>query len=84
VSLPTPSPSPSPSATTVAAPPEPEFAVSRVETGRWVVPATLVAGLLVALLLLFRWIGRFPWGRRLQRTPPFRSIDWLYRAFVKT
>ncbi len=84
ISLPTPSTSPSPSATPVAAPPEPEFAVSRVETGRWVVPATLAAGLLVALLLLFRWIGRFPWGRRLQRTRPFRSIDWLYRAFVKT
>jgi hypothetical protein len=81
---PSPSPSPSPGTTTVAEPPAPEYAVSRVETGGWVVPATLGAGLLVALLLLFRWVGRYAWGRRLQRARPFRSIDWLYRAFVKT
>ena len=79
-----PSPTITPTPTTVAEPPAPEYAVSRVETGGWVVPATLGAGLLVALLLVFRWVGRYAWGRRLQRARPFRSIDWLYRAFVKT
>jgi hypothetical protein len=84
--LPTPAPTATPSPGPVAAPgpADPELAVSRVETGRWIVPFTLGAGLVAALLLLLRWVGRYPWGRRLHRAQPFRGLDWLYRAFVKS
>jgi hypothetical protein len=84
---PTPTPTPSsgpPSPGPAAGPVDPELAFSRVETGGWIVPATLGAALLAALLLLVRWVGRFGWGRRLHRAQPFRAIDWIYRAFVKT
>jgi hypothetical protein len=36
------------------------------------------------VLVLARWSRRWPWGRRLCRAQPFKGIDWLYRAFVKT
>ena len=77
-----PSPSPGPAAGPGTV--EPELAVSRVETGGWIVPAALGAGFVVAILLLLRWVGRYAWGRRLHRAQPFRAIDWLYRAFVKS
>ncbi len=44
----------------------------------------LALALLGVLLILVRWIGRYSWGRRLYRVQPFRALDWLYRAFVKT
>jgi hypothetical protein len=83
---PSPSPTPvaSPTPATTPAPSEPELAVTRIRTGGWVAPMLVGAGLLAALLLLVRWIGRYPWGRRLYRAQPLRAIDWLYRAFVKT
>ncbi len=58
---------------------------SRLRGGRLLRGLALLAlALLAVLLLLVRWIGRFSWGRRLYRVQPFRALDWLYRAFVKT
>jgi hypothetical protein len=81
---PTASPTPAPTATGGPDAADPELAVSRIRTGGWIVPMFLGAGLLAALLLLMRWLGRYPWGRRMYRAQPFRTIDWIYRAFVKT
>ncbi|MCA1727478.1 MAG: hypothetical protein LC722_07460 [Actinobacteria bacterium] len=84
----TPSPASSPVPSATGGPDEneidPELAVSRVQTGGWVVPLILGAGLMAAALMLVRWFGRYPWGRRLYRVQPFRSIDWVYRAFMKS
>jgi hypothetical protein len=83
-------PLPSPSTASPAAPgaspaaPEPELAVSRIQTGTWVVPMLLGAGILAAALLVVRWASGSPWGRRLNRVQPFRALDWMYRAFVKS
>jgi hypothetical protein len=67
-----------------AAAPEPVVSVQEVTTGAWPVAVTLGLGLLGLLLVLSRWLGRFAWGRRLFRVQPFRTFDWIYRAFVKT
>lgn len=75
---------PAPSPPAPEEPAEPELAVSRVATGGWVTAMAIAAGLIAALLMLTRWIGRYPWGRRLHRVQPLRAIDWVYRAFVRT
>lgn len=64
--------------------PEPVVSVFRVTTGAG--PMALILGLaaVALVLLLSRWIGRYRWGRRLYRVQPFRGLDWLYRAFLKT
>lgn len=36
------------------------------------------------VLLLLGWIQRFVWGRRLFSVQPLRSVNWIYRAFVRT
>jgi hypothetical protein len=41
-------------------------------------------GIFCWFLLMARWLQRFAWGRKLTRLQPFRFIDWMYRAFVKT
>jgi hypothetical protein len=53
-------------------------------TGIGAVAAMIALGGIVWLLLLSRWLQRFSWGRRMTRMQPFRFIDWMYRAFVKT
>ena len=44
----------------------------------------IALGGLAWLLLMSRWLQRYAWGRRMTRMQPFRFIDWIYRAFVKT
>ncbi len=51
---------------------------------RSVVAAIVALGVLGWILLLSRWFQRYMWGRTLHRLQPFRAIDWLYRAFVKS
>jgi hypothetical protein len=53
-------------------------------TGVGAVAAMIALGALAWFLLMSRWVQRFSWGRRMTRVQPFRLIDWLYRAFVKT
>lgn len=53
-------------------------------TGIGLVASTVALGALASSLVTLRWVRRYPWGRRLHRLQPFRGIDWLYRAFVKT
>jgi hypothetical protein len=53
-------------------------------TGIGAVPSLVALGLLCWMLLLARWLQRYSWGRRMTRYQPFRFVDWMYRAFVKT
>ena len=64
--------------------PEGELLVYTVATGRGGVTTILVLAGLALLLMASRWVQRFPWGRGLTKVFPFKTIDWLYRAFVKT
>jgi hypothetical protein len=68
----------------VAAGPESEILVYRVSTGIGAVPLIIVLTGVSLFLLWGRWLQRFPWGRRMYRLQPFKAIDWIYRAFVKT
>jgi hypothetical protein len=68
----------------VAAAPATELLVYEQATGRGAVAGIVLLGLLGWFLLMGRWLQRFTWGRALYRVQPFRTIDWLYRAFVKT
>ena len=61
-----------------------EVLVYRMATGRGALPALLALGAIVWFLVMSRWLQRFGWGRKLTRLQPFRTIDWVYRAFVKT
>ena len=64
--------------------PEGELLVYTVATGKGGVTTILVLAGLVFLLMASRWVQRFPWARGLTKVFPFKTIDWLYRAFVKT
>jgi hypothetical protein len=58
--------------------------IFEVPTGLGVVPGLLAAGGLLWFLVLSRWLQRYSWGRRLHRMQPFKSVDWIYRAFIRT
>ncbi|HJT37713.1 MAG TPA: hypothetical protein VJ818_04750, partial [Actinomycetota bacterium] len=62
----------------------PEFAIRMYDTGEVAIVLILAAGGLMLLLILMRWSRRWSWGRRLCAAQPFKGIDWVYRAFVKT
>jgi len=64
--------------------PAPEFAIRMYDTGQAAVAAILAAGAAAMLLIFVRWSHRWAWGRRVCAVQPFKGIDWLYRAFVKT
>ena len=68
----------------VSAAPATELLVYEQATGRGAVAAIVILGILGWFLLMGRWLQRFTWGQALYRVQPFRTIDWLYRAFVKT
>ncbi|HYI46520.1 MAG TPA: hypothetical protein VE174_13775 [Actinomycetota bacterium] len=61
-----------------------EILIYEMATGRGAVPAIIALGIVMWFLLLSRWLQRFTWGRKLTRYQPFRTVDWVYRAFVKT
>jgi hypothetical protein len=61
-----------------------EVLVYRMATGRGALPLLVALAALMWFLLMSRWLQRFTWGRRLTRKQPLRTIDWFYRAFVKT
>jgi hypothetical protein len=76
---------PKESASAPAAAGEPgEVLVYRMATGRGALPLIVALAALMWFLLMSRWLQRFTWGRRLTRKQPLRTIDWIYRAFVKT
>lgn len=58
--------------------------VFEMPTGIGAVPAIVGLGIVGWFLLLSRWLQRFPWGRKMTRLPVLRTVDWIYRAFVKT
>lgn len=70
-----------PGARPVAAP---QFAVRMYDTGRLAIALILIAGAAALVLIFIRWSRRWAWGRRVCAVQPFKGIDWLYRAFVKT
>jgi hypothetical protein len=61
-----------------------EVLVYEMATGRGALPSLIVLGALIWFFVMSRWLQRFAWGRKLNRLQPFRTIDWVYRAFVKT
>ncbi len=61
-----------------------EVLVYEQPTGVGGVPLVIALALITWFLLMSRWLQRFGWGRKLARVQPFRTIDWVYRAFVKT
>lgn len=64
--------------------PEAVLIVEELMTGAWPVALTFGFAAMALLLVLARWLNRFAWGRHLYRFQPFRALDWIYRAFVKT
>jgi hypothetical protein len=64
--------------------PAPQFLIRMYDTGELAIAAILAAGAAVMLLVLMRWSRRWAWGRRVCAVQPFKGVDWLYRAFVKT
>lgn len=68
----------------VAASPATELLIYEQATGRGAVAGIVALGVLGWLLLMGRWLQRFGWGKKLYRLQPFRTVDWLYRAFVKS
>jgi hypothetical protein len=61
-----------------------QFAIRMYDTGGGTLAGIFAAGIVGLIVLFARWSQRWPWGRRLTRMQPFKGIDWLYRAFVKT
>ncbi len=68
----------------VTAAPATEILIYEQATGRGAVGGIIALGLLGWFFLLGRWLQRYPWGRKLNRLQPFRTFDWIYRAFVKS
>jgi len=68
----------------VSAAPATEMLIYEQATGRGAVAGIVALGILGWFLLLGRWLQRFGWGYKLNRLQPFRTADWLYRAFVKS
>lgn len=68
----------------VSAAPATELLIYEQATGRGAVAGIVALGLLGWFLLMGRWLQRFGWGKNLYRLQPFRTVDWLYRAFVKS
>ena len=64
--------------------PATELLIYEQATGRGAVGAIVALGVLGWFLLLGRWLQRYAWGRKLHRFQPFRTLDWLYRAFVRS
>ena len=61
-----------------------EVLVYEMATGRGGLPGLLLLGAIAWFFVMSRWLQRFAWGRKLTRLQPFRGLDWIYRAFVKT
>jgi len=79
-----PVPTEAPQAGAPVAAPAPVVSVEEFATGRAGVVVILALGGFALLLVLLRWITRFSWGQSLYEMQPFRSLDWIYRAFLKT
>jgi len=62
----------------------PLFSVKQMSAGPAPLISLLAAGGLALTILLFGWIQRFKWGKRLFEVQPLRSANWMYRAFVRT
>ena len=73
-----------PASDPVSAAPATEMLIYEQATGRGAVAGIVALGVLGWALLLGRWLQRFGWGHKLNRLQPFRTVDWLYRAFVKS
>jgi hypothetical protein len=61
-----------------------QYAIQIYDTGGGTLAAIFVAGIVGLFVLFGRWSQRWAWGRALHRMQPFKGIDWIYRAFVKT
>lgn len=59
-------------------------AVSEHHSGPLAMASILGTGAVLLLLLLAGWARRFEWARRLYSIQPFKTFDWLYRAFLQT
>ena len=68
-----------------AAPADPRtVSLQRLPAGPVAAASILGFGGLILLVLLAGWIQRFNWGKRIYRAQPLRSLNWIYRAFVRT
>lgn len=67
-----------------AAEPTGELMIFEKATGIGAVAAIVALGGLCWFLLLSRWLQRYAWGAKLTRFQPFKFVDWMYRAFVKS
>ena len=81
-SLPAAGPEVAPGVTT--GPEGPLFSVTEMTADPLPLISLLAAGAFGLTLLLFGWVQRFSWGKRLFEFQPLRSANWMYRAFVRT
>jgi hypothetical protein len=61
-----------------------QYAIQIYDTGGGTLATIFAAGIMGLFVLFGRWSQRWAWGRALHRMQPFKGIDWVYRAFVKT
>lgn len=61
-----------------------EVMIFEKATGIGAVAVIVALGGFCWFLLLSRWLQRYTWGQKLSRMQPFKFIDWMYRAFIKT
>jgi len=61
-----------------------ELVVTEIPTGTATLPLIFAFAGLCWFVVMSRWLQRYPWGRNLADHQPFKLIDWIYRAFVKT
>jgi hypothetical protein len=62
----------------------PVLSIRRLATAPWPLASMIAAAGLALLVLLAGWMQRFPVARKLFRLQPLRSLNWMYRAFVRT
>ncbi|MGH2812034.1 MAG: hypothetical protein ACRDI1_04905 [Actinomycetota bacterium] len=58
--------------------------VEKVSFDPWAAGAILGLAVTALLIMLLNWMRRFEFGRRLYRIQPLRSLNWMYRAFLRT
>lgn len=75
---------------TTAAPAEstpaepPVLSIKRLATRPWPFTSLAIFAVVTLGVILAGWVQRFRWGRRIYTLQPFRSFNWMYRAFVRT
>lgn len=62
----------------------PTLSVRELSMAPWPLASMITFGGFTLLVLLAGWIQRYGWAKRIFTLQPLRSINWMYRAFLRT